>query len=99
MSGDDSPKREFQLKINSYGSFPVTRPSTLPLAEEKEEAKGCWSAFLAKLMGRRRAQSDGDEGREDEDEESGLQLDPHASWKNYITWWIRVDKWSHEVSE
>lgn len=91
---DLSPKREFKLRIDSYGSFPVTRPSHLPLSPDNEESKGCLSILYARLMGHRRRSSS-----EDENEASQWQPEAPATWKEYLVWWLRVDQWKHEVGD
>lgn len=90
MYGGSAPKqKEFEMKLNSYGSFPVTRPTHT--SENDEENKGCLSSLYAKIVGR---------PVPDEQEEQGdewqPQIDPSATWQERLTLWLRVDKWRRE---
>lgn len=82
------------MKINSYGSFPVTRPSTLTnFAEDEEDTKkGCFSTLYVKLMGRPRSDEQGDEGEEWHEQ----QLDPPSTWQEHCSQWLRVHEWTHD---
>lgn len=93
--GYSSGQKEFEKKINSYGSFPVTRPSTLPI-EEEETKEGCLSSLYTKLMGRPQRGEQGSEKDDWQQQQQEQQSDPPATWQEHCMRWLRVDQWTYE---
>ena len=83
-----SQKKEFEMKLNSYGSFPVTRPT---IVTDDEESTGCWKSLYSMFSGR-------PVSLQNENDESLLRYQDNEpiSWPEYVKKWIRVDKWTHD---